>query len=343
LQTLAAIKSYVMHIYIAHRDWAFDPAKSHKCHYSARNIIRVTLPTAGVSGDKCTGEATNSSTENGDWDVYGGAVSQQHNDEVRHVLIHMIRAMRDYLALPLASRSRHFYTRNGRQTREIVRPVQESCLQELYEQMQRMSIAVERLKEAGLPGNEAARINQYHSLLTKEWETARFIKSYRTPTGLRAFARLYILLHPVFVGPYYAWVAGAGRDNNVDSWPFQTSLGFAIALAIFTGVAMQGLFNVEVGLEDPFDESEGLDNVRVGIVFRELERILRMEWAPQAWNDSVVRGKPLCEIQFQQEFGRAPKDIPRQGLLEAKAALQKDSNPFSCRTFVRRTRASSFS
>jgi len=154
--------------------------------------------------------------------------------------------------------------------------------------------------------------------------------SYRTPTGLRAFARLYILLHPLFVGPYYAWVAGAGRDNNVDSWPFQTSLGFAIALAIFTAVAMQGLFNVEVGLEDPFDESEGLDDVRVGIIFGEMERIISMEWAPQAWNDVVVRGKPLYEVPFKQDFGRTPNDITPPALLEAMEALKKDTNPISC-------------
>jgi hypothetical protein len=194
--------------------------------------------------------------------------------------------------------------------------------------MQRLSLAVERMKEAGLPGNEAARINQYHSLLLKEWEMARFVKNYRTPTGLRAFARLYILVHPLFVGPYYAWVAGAGRDSS-DNWPFQTSLGFAIALAIFTAVAMQGLFNVEVGLEDPFDEGEGLDNVRVGIIFREIERLICMDWAPNVWNDVVIRGKPLFDAEFAQDFGRAPKDIPRPGLLEAKLALQKDMNPFS--------------
>jgi hypothetical protein len=327
LQAVASIKSYVISIYFAHRDWAFDPAKGKKCTYSARNILNVTLTTTTTTDkhDEPTGETTS----NDEWDTHGGAASEQHVDEVRHVMIKMVRAMRDYLALPLASRSRHFYTWSGRRTREIVCPVQHSCLQDFYEQIQRLSLAVERMKEAGLPGNEAARINQYHSLLLKEWEVVRCIKNYRTPTGLRAFARLYILVHPVFVGPYYAWVAGAGRDSS-DNWPFQTSLSFAIALAIFTAVAMQGLFNVEVGLEDPFDESEGLDNVRVGIIFREIERLICMDWAPQVWNDVVVRGKPLYDAKFNQDFGRAPKDIPRPGLLEAKLALKKDMHPFSC-------------
>jgi hypothetical protein len=44
----------------------------------------------------------------------------------------------------------------------------------------------------------------------------------------------------------------------LDNWPCQASLGFAIALAILTVVAMQGLFSVEIGLEDTFDEGEGL-------------------------------------------------------------------------------------
>jgi len=79
LQTIAAIKTYVMHIYVAHRDWAFDPAKSHKCAYSARNIINVTLgsadanekesskPTSG-GGDGETASA--GTTTNTEWDTW---------------------------------------------------------------------------------------------------------------------------------------------------------------------------------------------------------------------------------------------------------------------------------
>ena len=329
LQALAAIKVYVMHIYVAHRDWAFDAAGK-KCAYSGRNILNVTLSATLLDEEEGKEESqqTKNGKDGGGWDVVGGVVSQQHTNEVRFVMIKLIRAMRDFLALPLANRSRHLYTASGRRTRSIVRPVQHACLQDFYEQLQRLTLAVERMKEAGLPGNEAARINQYHTLLMKEWEDARNIKSYRTPTGLRAFARLYILVHPLFAGPYYAWVAGAGLGED-GTWPSQTSIAFAVCLAVFTGLALQGLFNVEVGMEDPFDEIEGLDNVQVHKFFRETERIISMEWAPHVWNDTVMRGKSLVDAEFSQVLASVPKDIPRPGLLDAQAAMKKDLNPFS--------------
>jgi hypothetical protein len=59
---------------------------------------------------------------------------------------------------------------------------------------------------AGLPGNEAARLRQYNSLLMGQWETVRNVKRYRTPLTTRCFARFYIFLHPFLMGPYCACV-----------------------------------------------------------------------------------------------------------------------------------------
>jgi hypothetical protein len=316
LKSIAGIKTYTMHIYVAHRDWAWE---NKKCEYSGRNKMNVT-----VSDEEKKAEE--------EWQADGGAIGRQHTLEVRFIMIKLIRAMRDYLSLPLVNRSRHLYTASGRRTRAIVHPVQQACLQDVYEQMQRLTLAVERTKEAGSPGNEAARINQYHSLLMKEWETAKYIKVYRTPSGLRAFARLYILVHPFFTGPYYAWVAGAGQSDALGAgdayWPSQTNLAFAICLAIFTAVALQGLFNVEVGLEDPFDESEGLDNVKMHTSFREMEKLVSMEWAPGVWNGAIMHGASLVDTEFKQVPGEIPKDVPRKGIREAQEAIKKDSNPF---------------
>ena len=60
---------------------------------------------------------------------------------------------------------------------------------------------------AGLPGNEAARLRQYNSLMMGQWETIRNVKRYRTPLTTRVFARLYILMHPFIMGPYCAHAA----------------------------------------------------------------------------------------------------------------------------------------
>ena len=98
-------------------------------------------------------------------------------------------------------------------------------------------------------------------------------QQYRTPYGLRAFARLYILLHGFFIGPYYAYIAGAHDSSwysaevraersypEYVSWPFQTNVAFAAVLSVFTSISMQALFQVALLMEDHFD-SVGLDDI----------------------------------------------------------------------------------
>ena len=40
----------------------------------------------------------------------------------------------------------------------------------------------------------------------RAWEKLKMIKRYRTPIATRAFARVYIFLHHIFWGPYYAYL-----------------------------------------------------------------------------------------------------------------------------------------
>jgi hypothetical protein len=68
----------------------------------------------------------------------------------------------------------------------------------------------------------------------------RYLKDYRTPAGLRVFAKLFIMFTPIAFGPYYALVAKS------------TNLLYAIMLNIVTTCAMLGLYNLRSRLEDPF-------------------------------------------------------------------------------------------
>jgi hypothetical protein len=56
-----------------------------------------------------------------------------------------------------------------------------------------------------------------------------------------------------------------------------------------------------------------------------------MEWSPQVWNDTVMRGNSLLDATFKEELGKVPEDVPRPGLAEAREAIRKDLNPFSFR------------
>ena len=78
-----------------------------------------------------------------------------------------------------------------------------------------MSLAVEELKYAGPARNESSRMRQFMTNVMRAWENLKHIKRYRTPIATRAFARVYIFVHPIFWGPYYAYLvddmAGATR------------------------------------------------------------------------------------------------------------------------------------
>ena len=113
------------------------------------------------------------------------------------------------------------------------------------------------------PLTQAARIRQWEITLLQAVEVLRVIKLYRTPQGLRSFARLFSIFLPPFYAPFYAQLA---EDLN--------SLGTAIAFAVFTSLALTALFETVSQLEDPFVESSILDGVA-------LERDLEDDFKPQ--------------------------------------------------------------
>ena len=84
---------------------------------------------------------------------------------------------------------------------------------------------------------------------------------YRTPQATRSFTRLFILVLPLFYGPYYVYLVDSGESH--------TSFAFALVLSAMTSMTMIGLFNVEKALEDPFTE-EGLDGVQIDLAFQRI-------------------------------------------------------------------------
>jgi hypothetical protein len=85
-----------------------------------------------------------------------------------------------------------------------------------------LSLLVERMKAAGLPGNEASHLRAFAAVAGGEWE---------------AFARIYTLLHPGFMAPYYAHVAGTVSANAA------VSLAFALGLGCATSLCLSALFS----------------------------------------------------------------------------------------------------
>eukprot|EP00186_Timspurckia_oligopyrenoides_P000457 CAMPEP_0182444130 /NCGR_PEP_ID=MMETSP1172-20130603/2679_1 /TAXON_ID=708627 /ORGANISM="Timspurckia oligopyrenoides, Strain CCMP3278" /LENGTH=194 /DNA_ID=CAMNT_0024639619 /DNA_START=658 /DNA_END=1242 /DNA_ORIENTATION=+ len=192
--------------------------------------------------------------------------------------------MKKFLQLPCPNSSRLLYTKPGRSEREALMSSWRFELHKIYTSYNQLSLSIEALKLKGLPGNEAARMNQYLMLLQWRFNELRYIKGYRTPEGIRAFAKIFIMIHSLFYGSYYAFLA-----QNV-------TLLWALLFAYMAGIAMVGLVNIERALEDPFNQN-GLDKIRVEKMLNELLVDLKLIVVRR---DAVVTGiLPFLGAEFE--------------------------------------------
>lgn len=218
LQQLTNLKVSLLSLFMAHCD----------CDW-------YTLPTK-PDEEALSGRSDPASKE-------GGRLSPTHAQEVLATASRFIDFTYTVLSAPRVSQAKHFYTTHGQQQRKRVQEVQlrlDDCVVALYHELSKFG---EKLKAAGLPAGEKSRITAFENSLYAAYMQLRTIKEYRSPMGLRAYARVFILLTPVLFGPYYALVAQS------------TSLAWSICLACITSSAMQGLFNLRSMLEDPFSPS----------------------------------------------------------------------------------------
>ena len=98
----------------------------------------------------------------------------------------------------------------------------------------------------------------------------------------------------------------AGRDGGLTKtpskrytqWPFQTNITYAVALALFTTISMQALFDVGVAMEDPFDDF-GLDNIDFYTVVEQFESyVLDTDYLSNVWTETVLSGKSLLDANM---------------------------------------------
>lgn len=100
---------------------------------------------------------------------------------------------------------------------------------------------------------------------------------YRTPQGLRSFARLFSIFLPVLYTPYYAQIA----------FDLNNTLTIAILFCIITCIALTSLFETINQMEDPFDPIISiLDGIHVNnelnIIMKKQLITLRTEYFPNA-------------------------------------------------------------
>jgi hypothetical protein len=110
------------------------------------------------------------------------------------------------------------------------------------------------------------KVHRFHTI----FDQLSNAKEFGTPQGVRAMVRCYIcVVIPVFFGSYWAFVS----ENADFALAFFSSVAFQIALT--------GLLNVSISLEDPFD------NVGLSGIFID-EQLYEIEQAIDTLNESHV-------------------------------------------------------
>eukprot|EP00798_Chlamydomonas_sp_ICE-L_P011372 gene11372-12069_t len=106
------------------------------------------------------------------------------------------------------------------------------------------------LVRSGLSAPESTSMQHYTHNIIRAVHRIRGIKDYRTPLGLRAFSKIFIIIMPFITCPYWADLA------------HHTHIAFSMTISIVTVMAVQGLFVLRYQIEDPFS-GYGRDNINV--------------------------------------------------------------------------------
>lgn len=199
-----------------------------------------------------------------DW-LPAGSVSFMHQATVQQLLFSLVDGMRAYF-LPPRFYSRHYPYTGVKKKMMRVATERAKLVRGITASFKKLSKSSEVLQKAGLPDTQLMHLRTHVFQLQCAFERMALVKEYRTPQGIRALARFYVVVFiPLFFGPYYA-------DVRVGAHSF----AFALFLAILLNLALVGLLNVSLALEDPFD-NQGLDGIYVDEALFEAEQAIAMD------------------------------------------------------------------
>lgn len=99
-----------------------------------------------------------------------------HAKKTKKLLVSLLRDICSLLLLPTLTRGRHRFTVHGRRLASRYMHTVENLQLQIMMTFKKLHEQVEVMKSAGLPANEASRINQYHWLLQARLEKLQNIK-----------------------------------------------------------------------------------------------------------------------------------------------------------------------
>lgn len=120
----------------------------------------------------------------------------------------------------------------------------------VFDEFSNLSKNIQKFKKLDLSPGELARVNQYLSKMMIDYENLKVIYNYRTPITLRAYSKVFLHVFPIVYAPYFAFIS------------LDYPGGFEYFLPVLFSFVLVSLDNIQVHLENPFDQM-GEDDIRL--------------------------------------------------------------------------------
>lgn len=237
LEALVVFRAVLLNVYIANACWDWPGAEA----YNGRSEDNRRKDDGGVGMKKKPCDR---------------ALSPEHSERVKKLAMRALDALQELLLVPRQGHARgEFWC--GRMEQLQVGSALIQGREAVIRILARLHLATEDVKAAGMPANEASRINQYNMILVKEFEKLWVYKTYYTNIALRAMLRVIIQILPFFYGPYWVHIA-KGNSGKTSIY----TLMFACAFSMLISLLLIGMVNLEEQIENPFRHGNR-DTIRV--------------------------------------------------------------------------------
>ena len=129
-------------------------------------------------------------------------------------------------------------------------------LRAMYQDFSDANQLIENLRESQLPANTAIISRSIHllNMMCLSFERLRVIREYRSPRSVRSFNKVFIMLLPIILAPYFVHLGIKGNNT----WqPYY--------LAVLLAYVFSTLQSVQDKLDDPFD-GMGEDDINLDTI-----------------------------------------------------------------------------
>jgi hypothetical protein len=127
---------------------------------------------------------------------------------------------------------------------------------EVYVIVKQLSQSSRKLRDEGLSGRFVSRMSEHLTRFVVSFEDMKMIFYYRTPIGLRAYGKIFLMAFPILYAPSFAYLAESYSPDLPAIFDYMIPTIYAVILV--------SLDNIQSQLENPYDQI-GEDDITVEV------------------------------------------------------------------------------